>query len=110
MAAHHDSAVFLGRGAQFFLPRDRGLAVRIGAPLERRIRWVAQQQQIEYRQAAQMVEQSDRERRDFVQHYFHRDTTDLHLYDLAINLDRVRQEDAVDLIADQYRRQFGEQG
>src|SRR5690242_14599690 len=38
LAAQHESAVFVGRGAQFMLPRDRGLAVRVIAPLKQRAR------------------------------------------------------------------------
>src|SRR6185369_12600249 len=36
MAAQHESNVFVGRGAQFILPRDAGLTVRIIAPKNQR--------------------------------------------------------------------------
>jgi cytidylate kinase len=37
LAAQHHSTVFVGRGAQFFLPRDRGVAIQIVAPKRQRI-------------------------------------------------------------------------
>ena len=37
-AAQHGGAVFVGRGAQFLLPREKALAVRIVAPEKCRVR------------------------------------------------------------------------
>ena len=37
LAARHSSKVFVGRGAQFFLPADRGMSVYIVAPLAMRV-------------------------------------------------------------------------
>jgi cytidylate kinase len=106
MAAHNDSAIFLGRGAQFFLPRDRGVAVRIVAPLNTRVDRVAEIQQVSTAQAKRFVAQQDKTRHDFVQQYFRRDVADAHLYDLVINLAFVTMDDAAELIARQCERRF----
>jgi hypothetical protein len=40
MAAQHANAVFVGRGAQYLLPAEKGLTVYIVAPLKMRIGYV----------------------------------------------------------------------
>lgn len=106
LAAHHGSAVFLGRGAQFFLPRDRGLAVRIIAPRAKRIEHVRQRQQLDQKQAAKYVDDIDRDRGKFIQRCFHHDVGDAYLYDLVISLEHFTAEDAIHLIVDMYSRRF----
>ncbi len=106
MAAHHGSVVFVGRGAQFFLPRERGVAVRVVAPLERRIERVMLSRSLDENHARKYVEQTDAARREFVRRYFHRDVADEHLYDLVVNLQYVDQDEAVELITGHCRKRF----
>jgi cytidylate kinase len=98
MAARHRSTVFVGRGAQFFLPRERGLAVQIVAPLNLRLERVMQRDGITRAAAQKYLRKKDRERRDFIRAHFDRDVADPNLYDLVINLHHVDADHAVDLI------------
>src|SRR3954452_4795670 len=66
MAAQHESNVFVGRGAQYILPRDSGLAVRIVAPKNLRVKSIMERRQCSHREAVTFVDDTDRGRADFV--------------------------------------------
>jgi cytidylate kinase len=106
MAAQHESNVYVGRGAQFLLPRDAGLSVRIIAPKKQRIKRVMDQRQCTQHDAEKFVDDIDKGRADFVRRYFQRDVADPHLYDLVVNLEHTSREVAVDLILSDYMRRF----
>jgi cytidylate kinase len=106
LAAQHKSSVFVGRGVQFMLPRDRGFAVRIIAPLKQRIECIATRNNCNERTARRTVEETDANRAHFVERYFHHDITDAHLYDLIVNLESIPRPDAVQLIATEVNRHF----
>jgi cytidylate kinase len=98
LAASHGNVVIVGRGAQFILPRDRGLSVRILAPLEFRIEQVLLREGLTEKEARTLVEKSDQSRRTFMQQHFHQKSTNPHLYDLVISVEKLVQEDAANLI------------
>jgi cytidylate kinase len=106
MAAQHESHVYVGRGAQFLLPRDSGVSVRIIAPKKQRIRRIMDRRQCTQHDAEEFVDDIDKGRADFVRRYFQRDVADPHLYDLVVNLEHTSREVAVDLITDDYTRRF----
>lgn len=107
LAAQHHSTVFVGRGAQFFLPRDRGLAIQVVAPLSQRIERVMLRDGRSYEETQRYLGQTDRTRREFIREHFQRDVTDPHLYDLVLNLEYLDMAEAVDLIVSQCERRFG---
>jgi cytidylate kinase len=104
LAAQHESTVFVGRGAQYMLPRECGLAVRIIAPLKQRVESVMRRRQCSERDAREFIETTDNGRKQFVQRYFHHDATDPELYDIVLNLAHIPREEAVDLIATEAQR------
>lgn len=93
-AARQGNVVLVGRGAGFLLPREKGLAVRIIAPLGYRVRQVMHRQGLDEAEARRFVEEKDLGRREFVRRYFHRDIDDPHLYDLVINVERIGPQGA----------------
>jgi cytidylate kinase len=104
LAAQHESMVFVGRGAQFILPRDFGLAVRIIAPRKQRVDRIMMRRQCGKREAEHFIDETDKGRADFVQRYYHRDVADAHLYDLVLNLEHMSREVAVELIVNEANR------
>jgi cytidylate kinase len=106
LAAQSESTVFVGRGVQFMLPRESGLAVRIIAPKQQRVERIMQLRSCDRHEAEKYVEETDRGREQFVQRYFHHDATDPHLYALVINLQFISLDAAADLIAAECRRRF----
>lgn len=104
LAAQHESTVFVGRGVQFMLPRERGLAVRIIAPEKYRIRQLISQRNCTEREAKEFMEKTDSGREQFVERYFHHDIADPHFYDFVINLKYLPREEAIDLIVREAKR------
>ena len=83
------SAVYIGRGVQFFLPKDRGLAVRIVASECYRARRIADREGISIKEAKRKMRDLDGGRRDFVHRFFHQNIDDPHLYDLVVDVERL---------------------
>jgi len=106
LAARHGPTVIVGRGGQFILPRERGVLVRLVAPLRVRVeRWAALQE-IALQDAASWIESQDRDRTEFVKRYFHRDVADPECYDLVINMELLQPAEAADLIVHVCRSRF----
>lgn len=103
-AARHGNAVLVGRGAQFLLPRDHTLAVRLVASEKFRIEQIMRLNQVPLGEARRMMQETDRGRREFVQRFFHHDVTDPRLYDLVLNVERLGQEAVVEQIATAVQR------
>jgi cytidylate kinase len=104
LAAQHESTILVGRGVQFMLPAERGVAVRVVAPEKQRIQRIMKRSQLSRHEAEKFVHDTDRARAEFVQRYFHRDVADPHLYHLVINLEHVPRDVAVNLIVGECRR------
>jgi cytidylate kinase len=104
LAAQHESTVFVGRGVQFILPRDNGVAVRIIAPRKQRVELIRQEHQCSRQEAEKFVDHTDNDRAEFVRRYFLHDVADPHLYDLVINLQHVSRDAAVDIIVRECKR------
>jgi cytidylate kinase len=98
MAAEHESTVFVGRGAQFMLPRHAGLSVRFIAPRKARVEQIVQQRGCSRHDAEILIRDTERGRASFVRRYFHQHVDDAHLYDLVINLEHISREAAVELV------------
>ncbi len=109
LAAQHESSVFVGRGIQFMLPRNLGLAVRLIAPLKQRVDHVMEHHSCSRCEAEQLMADTDNNRAQFVRRYFQQDIADPHLYDLVLNLGHVSREEAVSLIATQAERHSARQ-
>ena len=96
--ARQGPAIFLGRGVDFVLPPDRGLRVRFLAPETTRISEFARQNQCDERAAQARIEEIERERTEYVRRYFGKVKADPARFDLLINLGRVSQDEAVELV------------
>ncbi|MHB0957072.1 MAG: cytidylate kinase-like family protein [Pirellulaceae bacterium] len=107
LAARHSSKVFVGRGAQFFLPAGRGLSVYVVAPLSMRIARIREIRSCSEADARRYIRETDQARRDLIKSHFNHDMGDPHLYDLVVNLTYTSLETAAALIAGQCRQRFG---
>ncbi len=81
----HGKAVIVGRGANFILPPERTLRVRIISPLEVRVMNVSRQFNVSLEEAKKRVIRTESDRRAFARKYFHADISDPLNYDLIIN-------------------------
>jgi cytidylate kinase len=97
-AARRGRAVFVGRGAQFLLPRKELLAIRLVASPDFRLQQIMEYRRLSAADARRYMAELDNGRREFVEKFFHRDITDPHHYDLVINVDRLGADGAVQVI------------
>ena len=103
LAAQHESTIFVGRGAQFYLPREVGVSVRLIAPRRLRVERIMVRRHCSRRDAEKFVDETDAGRAAFIRRYFHHNVAEPHLYDLVINLEHTTREAAADLILSEYR-------
>jgi cytidylate kinase len=98
MAARAGKVIYVGRGAQFVLPRDRGLRVRLVAPLKYRVQQIMERRRLSFEEAREYVVKTDAGRQDCGRQYFHHDIADPHLFDLVVNVEKFGPERAAHLI------------
>ena len=91
-------AIFVGRGAGFFLPRNQCLHVRIIAPLEARISHMADYSRLTRDEAAKSVRVRDERRSEFLRKHFGHKPTDLYEFDLILNSGPLSEETCADVI------------
>jgi cytidylate kinase len=96
--AKHGRAVIVGRGANFILPAEDIFAVRVIAPLQKRIREVALTHRVTTETAKRRVIQRESKRKAFVRHSFNADISDPIHYDLTINTGKMSIESAVEAV------------
>lgn len=91
-------AVFVGRGCDAILPRDRGLRVRIVASLDARVRRYCRDHNLTAAEARWEIERLNARCADFVREYFGGCVDDPSRFDLIINTDQTTLEHAVELL------------
>jgi cytidylate kinase len=98
--AKSSSIVIRGRGSQFILKDYPGtLRILIVAPLELRVRRVAESSKSDERTAKKEIENYDSGRREFIKKYFHATLENPLDFDMVINTELVSYEDAAVIIA-----------
>ncbi len=91
-------AVVVGRGAGCVLPGGTTLNVRIVAPLEDRVAYMAQWLRLTDDEAADHVRRLDQRRTEFVSTHFNREPADVHQYDLILNSSLLGEDRCAELI------------
>lgn len=96
--ARGSNAIFIGRGVDLILPRERGLRVRIAANPDTCVANFAAANHLDPTHARKEVERLERERADFIRHHFRVEAANLARFDLGINLDHLTPAHAAELI------------
>ena len=86
--ASHGNAVIVGRGANFLIPKDEHISVRVIAPLETRVKNVARTFGVTREEAKRRVIHRENRRAAFIRQSFNADVADPNNYDLVINTGR----------------------
>ena len=98
-------SIILGRGANFLFPGS--LNVRIICLLDQRITWQMTYEHISRPEAIKRIEESDIERREFVESLFNHNHCKAYHYDLVIRTGSdITIEDAANIIVDLAKRKF----
>jgi cytidylate kinase len=95
---HHGNVVVVGRGAQYFLPSQCALRVRLVAPLETRAERIAELGKLPLEQARSKASQIDSERGAFIWKTFRKDVGSPLNHDLIINTGEISIESATKLV------------
>lgn len=99
-------AVIAGRGSPFILPPERALRVLVLAPMELRVRRVAEAEGLPTEQAASRIATEDAERNEFYRTQFGVEQGDPLLYDLVVNTGTLSIEAGARLVVDALRSRF----
>jgi cytidylate kinase len=94
----HGRAVIVGRGANFLLPLEKRLSVRVIAPLETRVKNVSREYNVTAEDAKTRVLKTESDRKAFIRKYFNDDIRDPLNYDLIINTGMLSIEDAANAV------------
>ena len=95
---HQGDVVIVGRGAEYILPSQFGLRVRMVAPVEVRVRRIASEEDLSLKAARAEVERSDRERRALARRHFKQDISDPLNQDLTVNTAELTVEAATEVV------------
>jgi cytidylate kinase len=101
------AAVIVGRGANFLLPPEQGLRVRVVCPFKERVVRVAQRETLDLASAERRIREQDVERARFVRKLCEEDVGDPSHYDLVVNTRELDEEQAAVVILDAYEARFG---
>ena len=106
MTARAGKVIYVGRGAQFVLPHEAGLRVRIIAPLKYRVQQIMARQHLSFEEAHDYMVKMDADRQACARQYFQHDIADPHLFDLVINVEKIGAQQTAHLIADTLASRF----
>ncbi len=104
---HHGDAVLVGRGANFLLPSQCALRVRVVAPLEVRAARMAERAGLTLTEAQARIEKFDSERSNFVRTCLQQDAASPLNYDLLLNTNEISYETAADVVVTALRGKLG---
>ncbi len=96
--AARGNAVVVGRAAGFLLPPETTVHVRVVAPLEARVAYLAQELRLTRPEAVEEVRARDERRALFLDTTLAADPTDPTAYDVVVNSDRLGVEGAAQFI------------
>lgn len=83
--ASHGNAIIVGRGANFLIPPEERLSIRVIAPLDTRVKNVADKYGVTREEAKRRVINRENRRGTFIRQSFNADVADPRNYDLVIN-------------------------
>jgi cytidylate kinase len=96
--ASHGNAVIVGRGANFLIPQENRLSVRVIAPFDSRVKNVAKEFGVNEEEAKRRVINRENRRSAFIRQSFNADVADPLNYDLVINTQKLNQDAALGAI------------
>jgi cytidylate kinase len=96
--AQQGNCVIVGRGANFVVPHETALNVRLVADYKDRMAVLQQLLKVSEKEAARWEKKSSRERFDFVKRRFGKDVSDPHFYDLVLNTSRLSADESAEVI------------
>jgi uncharacterized protein len=106
---HQGDVIIVGHGARYLLPGQFGLSVRLIAPVETRVRRLADKAHLSLGAARVEIERIDHERAKSIHRHFGRNVADPLSYDLTINTGAMSAETAAEVVVTALQRKLGVQ-
>jgi cytidylate kinase len=106
---HQGDVIIVGHGARYILPGQFGLNVRLIAPVEARVRRLADKAHLSLAAARVEIERIDHERLKSVHRHFGRNVADPLGYDLTMNTGAMNAEAAAEIVITALQRKLGVQ-
>jgi cytidylate kinase len=106
-AVTKEPVVILGRGANFILPVEATLRVRITAPRRVLIKYAMQFENQDRMKARQEIDKYMKDRHDFVYKYFSRKVDKAHYYDLCLSTEFLSINQATEIAHKAFKQKFG---
>ncbi len=91
----HGKSVIVGRGANFILPGEMRISVRIIAPFDLRKKRVAKDFNLSETEAAKRITLTESRRHAFIRRHFNASISDIYQYDMVLNTDKITIDHAV---------------
>jgi len=92
------NCVIVGRGANFLLPGETTLNVRLVGARKDRVAHMQRKLNLSEKEAARWVEKTDSQRHDFIKGHFGKEVDHPLLYDLVLNTSRLSADDCAEVI------------
>jgi len=92
------NCVIVGRGANFLLPREKTLNVRLVGDPKNCIAHMQTKLNLSKQEAVRWVEKTNHQRHEFVKHHFGKKVDDPLLYDLVLNTSRLSADECAEVI------------
>lgn len=99
--------VIVGRGAEYILPVQFGLRVRMVAPLNARVERITRANGLTPDTARALIAKVDQEREDFIRGQFQKDARDPLNYDLVVNTGQLTVERTAEIILSALKQKPG---
>jgi cytidylate kinase len=93
--ASHGNAIIVGRGANFLIPPEDRLSIRVIAPIDNRVKNVAKEFGVTREEAKRRVINRENRRSTFIRQSFNADVADPRNYDLVINTQKLNIDAAL---------------
>jgi cytidylate kinase len=97
----------VGRGAEYILPGQFGLRVRLVAPVDIRMERIARANGLVPEAAHALIAKVDEERKDFIHNQFQKDIRDPLNYDLVINTGPLSVEETAEVVLTALKQKLG---
>lgn len=105
--AHHGNVVIVGRGAQYFLPPQCSVRVRLIAPLEMRVKWLSERRALSPEESRLKIAEADKARAGFTWKSFRKDVGAPVNHDIVINMAGISMESAVRIVLAMIHEKLG---
>lgn len=102
----HGASVIVGRGANFILPPEIRISIRIIAPFEFRCRHVADEFGLSMDEAGRRITKTESTRRSFIRKYFNTSIADTNNYDMLINTGFMSIDEVVHIMAELVKKRM----